>query len=119
MGWKYSGGKVEGEGEVVRVVIVDRPQGIDRARFARKAEYHPRRMRKKYENWYILYMVNPWLGDISEISEIVSAAERVAILEVESVTGAVRIVNRTGSKIIKEYERWVNGHHFNGLSDWF
>ena len=98
MGWKYSGGKVEGEGEVVKVVVVDRPQGIDRTKFARKAEYQSRRMKEKHENWYILYIVNPWIGYVSEIT----GTERIALLEVESITGSIRITNRTDSRIIKE-----------------
>ena len=66
-------------------------------------------MKEKYENWYILYIVNPWIGDISDI---ISTPERVALLEVESVTGSLRITNRTESKIIKECGKWISSKGF-------
>jgi len=112
-GWNYSSGRIKGEGEVVKLVVVDRPQGIDRIKFVRKAEFHSKKMKEKYENWYILFIVNPWLGDIAEI---ISNPERIALLEVESVTGTMRFTNRTESRIIKELFSTLQTSELSSLS---
>ena len=41
MGWQYSSGRVEGEGEVVKLVIVDRPSGLTFASSPRKCSIRP------------------------------------------------------------------------------